>query len=81
MSYDHRAGENGSNTNSFKANGISGLSGTLNGLVSSEPSPVDTPLYPSTLKRSQRSCEALLNAVAECYIEGVSTRDIGKIFD
>ena len=77
VSYDQRGGENGI----YKPNGISRPSGTLNGLVSSEPSPVDTPLYPSKFKLGQRSSEALLNAAAECYIEGVSTRDIGKIFD
>ena len=81
VSYDHRVGDSVSYTNSYKQNGISRPSGTLNGLVSSELSPVDTPLYPSTFKRGQRSSEALLNAAAECYIEGVSTRDIGKIFD
>ena len=72
VNYDHRGSENGSYTNSYKPNGISRPSGTLNGLVSSEPSPVDTPLYPSKFKLGQRSSEALLNAAAECYIEGVS---------
>ena len=50
---DHWRGENGSYTNSYKRNGISRPSGTLNGVVSSEPSPGDTPLYPSTFKRGQ----------------------------
>ena len=81
MNYDHQAGQNGSYTNSFKSEGISKTSGTLNRLVSDVPNPVDTPLYPSTFKRGQRSSEALLNAAAECYLEGVSTRDSGKIFD
>ena len=80
MNCDHRGGENGSYTNSYKPNGESRPSGTLNGLVSSEPSPSDTPLYLSTFNGGQRSSEALLNA-AECYFEGVSTRDIGKISD
>ena len=80
MNYDHRVGQNGSNANSFKSEGISKTSGTLNRLVSDVPNPVDTPLCPSTFKRGQRSSEALLNAAAECYLEGVSTRDIGKIF-
>ena len=53
----------------------------MNRLVSDVPNPVDTPQYTSTIKRGQRSSEALLNAAAECYLEGVSTRDIGKIFD
>ena len=81
MNYDHRAGQNGSYTNSFKSDGVSKTSGTLNRLVSDVPNPVGTPLYPNTIKRCQRSIEALLNTVAECYLEGVSTRDSGKIFD
>ena len=80
MNYDHRSGQNGSYTNSLKSEGISKTSGTLNRLVSDVPNPVDTPLCPSTFKRGQRSSEVLLNAAAECYLEGVSTRDSGKIF-
>ena len=80
MNYDHRVGQNGSNANSFKSDGISKTSGTLNRLVSDVPNPVDTPLYTSTIKRSQRSGEAFLNAAAECYLEGVYARDSGKIF-
>ena len=81
MYYDHRAGRNGSYTNRFKSEGISKTSGTLNRLVSDVPDPVDTPLCPSTFKRGQRSSGALPNAVAECYLVGVSNRDSGKIFD
>ena len=80
MKHDHRADRNGSYTNSFKSEGISKTFCTLNRLVSDEPNPVDTPIYPNTFKRGQRSSEALLNAAAECYLEGVSTRDISKIF-
>ena len=58
MNYDHRAGRIGSYTNSFKSEGISKTSGTLNLLVSDVPNPVDTPLYTSTTKRGQRSSEA-----------------------
>ena len=43
--------------------------------------PVDTPLYLSTFKSGQRSSDALLNAAKECYIEGVSIRDIREIFN
>ena len=63
--YDHRAGQNDSYTNSFKSDGISKTSGTLNRPVSDEPYPVDTPLYACRLKRGQRSSEALMNAAAE----------------
>ena len=71
MNYDHRAGQNGSYTNRFKSEGLSKTSGKSNRLVSDVPNPVDTPLYPSTFKRGQRSSEALLNAAAECYLGGV----------
>ena len=81
VNYDHRAGQNGSYTNSFKSDGRSKASETLNRLVSDVPNPVDTPIYTSTIKRGQRSSEALPKVAAECYLEGVSTRDIGKIFD
>ena len=30
--------------------------------------------------RGQRSSEALLNVAAECYMEGVSAREVSKIF-
>ena len=78
MNYDHRAGQNGGYTNSFKSYGISMISGTLNRLDSDVPNFIDTPLCPSSFKRGQRSSEDLLNAAGECYLEGVSTRDSGK---
>ena len=81
VNYVHRVGENGSFTNSFKSEGVSQLSGTLNRLVSDVFNPADTPLSPNTIKRGQRSSEAILNAVLECYLEGVSPRDISEIFD
>ena len=81
MNYDHRVAQNGSCTNSLKSEGISKTSGTLNRLVSDVPNPVDTRLSSSTFKRGQRSSEGLLNAATKCYLEGVSTWDISKIFD
>ena len=35
----------------------------------------DTPFYPQALERGRRSCRAVMLAVAEMYIKGVSTRD------
>ena len=41
----------------------------------------DTPFYPSTLARGQRSSQAVLSAAAECYfLQGVSNRDVEAIF-
>ena len=53
----------------------------MNRLVSSKHRPVDTPLYPSTFKRGQRTSVDLLNAAAKCYVKGVSTRDNGMKSD
>ena len=78
VNYDLRGSDNVSYTDSHKPNGISRSPVTLNRLVSSKTSPVDTPLYPSTFKRGLPRSEDLLKAVAECYIEGVSTRGIGN---
>ena len=42
---------------------------------------MNTPLYPITINRGQRSSEAYLNVVAECYIKGVYAREVSKIFN
>ena len=81
VNYVSRVSENGSYMNSYRSKGVSKLSRTLNRLVSDVRNPVDSPLYLSRFKRGQRSSDALLNAATYCYIEGVSSRDIGKIFD
>ena len=78
---DHRLGDIGGYRNGYNPDGATKASGSLNFLPSQTSSSVDTPLYPSANNRGQRSSEALLNAVAECYIEGVSTRDSGKILE
>ncbi len=79
-SYGHRVGENGGYRNGYKTDGLPNASGSLNLLSSKTSSSIDTPLYPNTMDSSQRSSEALLNAAAECYIEGVSSREISNIF-
>ena len=35
----------------------------------------EAPFYPQALERGRRSCRAVMLAVAEMYIKGVSTRD------
>ena len=42
---------------------------------------MDTSLCPDTIKRGQQSSEALLNVAAECYIEGVYSRENSKRFE
>lgn len=37
------------------------------------------PFYPKSLERGRRSCRAVMLAVAEMYVKGVSTRDAEKV--
>ena len=37
------------------------------------------PFYPQALERGRRSCRAVMLAVAEMYVKGVSTRDVEKV--
>jgi len=39
----------------------------------------DEPFYPQALERGRRSCRAVMLAVAEMYVKGVSTRDVEKV--
>ena len=39
----------------------------------------DAPFYPQALERGRRSCRAVMLAVAEMYIKGVSTRDVEAV--
>ena len=57
MSYNHRVGRNGSYEYSYKSEGVSKPSGTLNLLVSDVSNPVDTWLHLSTVKSGQRNSE------------------------
>ena len=41
---------------------------------------MNTPLYLCPINRAQWCSEALLNVAAERYIEGVSAREVSKIF-
>ncbi len=40
---------------------------------------IDEPFYPQALERGRRSCRAVMLAVAEMYINGVSTRDAERV--
>ena len=77
---DNRAGDISGYRNGYNPDGATNASGSLNWLPSHISSSVNTPLYASTINRDQRNSEALLNVAAECYIEGVSAREISKIF-
>ncbi len=78
--YGHRVGEFGGHRNGYKPEGLPNTSGSLNSLASKVSGSVDTPLYPETMNRGQRSSEALVNVAAECYLEGVYSREISRRF-
>lgn len=39
----------------------------------------EEPFYPRSLERGRRSCRAVMLAIAEMYVQGVSTRDAAKV--
>jgi len=39
----------------------------------------DEPFFPQALERGRRSCRAVMLAVAEMYVGGVSTRDVERV--
>jgi putative transposase len=62
--------------NGFKPKRVNSRLGELNLQV---PQTRDVEFYPSTLERGERSERALKLAVAEMYVQGVSTRKVQKI--
>ena len=53
--------------------------GTVNVQVPKTAGHEDEPFYPQSLERGQRSVRAVMLAVAEMYIKGVSTRDVEAV--
>ena len=47
--------------------------------TSPRPSDADEPFFPQSLERGRRSCRAVMLAIAEMYVKGVSTRDAAKV--
>lgn len=64
--------------NGFKPKSLHTRAGTL-ALDIPQVRGSSTPFYPSSLERGQRSEQALKIAVAEMYLQGVSTRRVGKV--
>lgn len=71
-----RTDERRSHANGFKDKTVSTRLGKLELRV---PQTRDSEFYPSALKRGERSERALKLAVAEMYVQGVSTRKVAKI--
>ena len=71
-----RTDERRSHANGFKDKTVSTRLGKLELRV---PQTRDSEFYPSALERGERSERALKLAVAEMYVQGVSTRKVAKI--
>jgi len=71
-----RTDERRAYANGFKDKTVNSRLGKLELLV---PQTRDSGLYPASLERGERSERALKLAVAEMYVQGVSTRKVAKI--
>jgi len=73
-----RAPERRGYANGTKPKMIDTPAGTLD-LDVPKTAGTDEPFYPQALERGRRSCRAVMLAVAEMYVKGVSTRDVEKV--
>ena len=73
-----RAAERCGYANGTKPKLIDTLAGTLS-LDVPKTVGTDEPFYPQALERGRRSCRAVMLAVAEMYVCGVSTRDAERV--
>lgn len=64
--------------NGFKAKRVDTPAGTLTVQVPKSRGG-DAPFYPQALERGRRSSRAMMLAIAQMYIQGVSTRDVEKV--
>jgi putative transposase len=65
--------------NGYKAKRVDTPAGTVTLNVPKTKGHDGAPFYPQALERGRRSCRAVMLAVAEMYVKGVSTRDAAKI--
>lgn len=77
QAYERSAGRDGY-ANGYKSKRIDTPAGTL-ALQVPKSRGGETPFYPQALERGRRSCRAVMLAVAQMYIQGVSTRDVEKV--
>ncbi len=73
-----RSGDRNGYANGTKPKMIDTPAGTLN-LDVPKTAGTDEPFYPQALERGRRSCRAVMLAVAEMYVKGVSTRDVENV--
>jgi putative transposase len=65
--------------NGYKPKRIDTPAGSVNVQVPKTAGHGDAPFYPQSLERGRRSVRAVMLAVAEMYIKGVSTRDVEAV--
>jgi transposase-like protein len=65
--------------NGYKTKRLDTPAGTITLDVPKTRGHDDEPFYPQSLERGRRSCRAVMLAVAEMYVKGVSTRDAEKV--
>jgi hypothetical protein len=73
-----RTPERGGYANGFKPKRLDTAAGTLT-LQVPKSRGGETPFYPQSLERGRRSTRAVMLAIAQMYIQGVSTRDVEKV--
>jgi putative transposase len=65
--------------NGYKAKKLDTPAGTVTVEVPKSKGHDGEPFYPQSLERGRRSCRAVMLAVAEMYVKGVSTRDAARV--
>jgi len=65
--------------NGYKSKRIDTPAGTVTVNVAETAGHEGEPFYPQSLERGRRSVRAVMLAVAEIYIKGVSTRDVEAV--
>jgi transposase-like protein len=74
-----RTAERRGYANGYKAKKLDTPAGTVTVEVPKTRGHDGEPFYPRALERGRRSCRAVMLAVAEMYVKGVSTRDAARV--
>jgi transposase-like protein len=74
-----RTAERRGYANGYKAKRVDTPAGTVTVDVPKTRGHDGEPFYPQALERGRRSCRAVMLAVAEMYVKGVSTRDAARV--
>ena len=74
-----RSAERSGYANGYKPKRLDTVAGSLSVQVPKTAGHDGEPFYPQSLERGRRSTRAVMLAVAQMYIQGVSTRDAEKV--